>query len=62
MTRRATFTQAELDRALRAAEKLGREVAIVGGVIRILAPGAGPGLPSTDDAEAEADKWFGVGR
>lgn len=60
MPRRATFTQAELDRAIIVAEKRGREVAIIGGIIRIVEPGAFPPLPSPEaDAGNTCDEVFG---
>lgn len=60
MTRRATFTQAELVRAIRGAKQEGREVAIIGGVIRIVEPGAFPPLPSPEaDAGNTCDEVFG---
>lgn len=37
MTKRATFTQAELERADRAAQKLGKLAAVIGGAI-VLVP------------------------
>ena len=37
MTKRVTFTQAELERAIRAADKAGRGVEVIHGVIRIVA-------------------------
>lgn len=56
MTRRATFTRAELDRALAVAEKHGKTVEIVAGRIRLVEPGAASGVSSDS---CDIDKAFG---
>jgi hypothetical protein len=62
MTRRATFTQTELARAIAAAEKAGRNVAIIGGAILIVAKEDMPALPSPgqDEGPNTCDSAFGV--
>lgn len=62
MTRRATFTQAELERAWRVARKVGATVEVTGGAIRLLpeAPGPVHADPSDDDEVAACDRAFGV--
>lgn len=60
MTRRATFTQAELRRATKVAMELDRVVVIVGGEIRIVDPVAVSAVASTEcDEASEIDKAFG---
>jgi|GEM_PF-6774895 len=60
MTRRATFTQAELARAIRAAERLGQRVIIIQGMICIVAQDELAALPSSQaDGENTCDKVFG---
>ena len=53
MARRTTFTQAELERAMKAAKKLDREVVIVAGTIRIVAPAAPAPLLSEHEGDDE---------
>jgi hypothetical protein len=62
MTRRATFTQTELARAIAAAEKAGRNVAIIGGAILIVAKEDMPvlPLPGQDEEPNTCDSAFGV--
>jgi hypothetical protein len=62
MTRRATFTQTELARAIAAADKAGRSVAIIGGAILIVAKEDVPALPLTgqDEETNTCDSAFGV--
>lgn len=56
MTRRVTFTQAEINRAMKAAAPVGYEVRIEGDVMRLL-----PTTPDTakagDPLEAELAEW-----
>lgn len=59
MTRRATFTQAEIERAIRAATKLGKVAVAVPGMIVFADSGSIP-LPSPEPAgEHPCDKAFG---
>lgn len=59
MTRRATFTEAELRRAIKAAEQLGKGVAIRHGAILIVdAPEATP-LPLPESEGNTCDGKFG---
>lgn len=51
MGKRATFTQAELDRALTVARRQDAAVEIVGGVIRILLHGQQPVASPPDESE-----------
>lgn len=60
MTRRATFTQAELERAIRAARKLDAEVEVAHGKIRIVEPASGRDVPSDDEGENPCDAAFGI--
>lgn len=65
MTRRATFTQAELDRAAKVAAARGWGVVVTKAGDIILAPVEALPLPSPDDSAAEVaecDKAFGVSR
>ena len=62
MTARATFTQAELARAIRAAEACGK-VAVLTPAGIVFADPAGVALPSLDESAAEVaecDKAFGA--
>ena len=61
MTQRATFRQADVDRAVKAAEKRGWKVVIQGDTITLLPITPGSILPSADQAEAEWDKALGLG-
>ena len=60
MTRRATFTAAELERALKTARRLdpGAVVEVSRGAIRILPPGAAP-VASPPDPDSEANSCDG---
>ena len=60
MTKRATFTQAELDRAMKVAGRHSARVEISAGVIRILAGDAPEALPSSEGDEQTCDEAFGV--
>lgn len=60
MTRRAPFSQAELDRAARAAAKAGLELRIVGNIMRLLPLDGKTALPSDEDAESAWDKALGL--
>lgn len=64
MTRRATFTAAELERALKTARRLdpGAVVEVSRGAIRILPPGAAPvsSPPDAESEEDECDRHFGL--
>jgi hypothetical protein len=63
VTRRATFTEAELIRAWKAAQKVGAAVEVVGGAIRLLPEGAQSAQDATGDDEVDlCDKAFGVSR
>lgn len=61
MTRRATFSQATMDRAAKAAAKVGYEVRVEGYVIRLLPidPSAVP-TPAADQADSDWDKALGL--
>lgn len=60
MTKRATFTQAELDRALKVADRHGKGVEVIHGVIRIVEGPLKASLVSPEgDDEWEMDKAFG---
>jgi hypothetical protein len=61
VTARAQPRQAAIDRALKAAVKVGYEVRIEGTVIRLLplAPGAGP-TPAAEEADSDWDKHLGL--
>lgn len=63
MTKRATFTQAELERALRAANALGKVVLWTPGGIAFVESDAIPVTSPPDDQkdQAECDRLFGVG-
>lgn len=65
MTKRASFTQAELERAIRAAGKLGK-VAVMTPAGIVFAESDQVPLPSPDQVSAaevaECDKAFGVSR
>ena len=58
MSRRAAFRQSDLDRATKAAAKVGYEVAVDTdtGIIRILPTGAKPAPPSAP-LDAELAEW-----
>lgn len=63
MGKRATFTQAELDRAITVARKLDPSavVEITMGAIRILPPGALPvASPADESGEDEWDRALGL--
>lgn len=64
MTRRATFTAAELGRALKTASRLdpGAVVEVSHGAIRILPPGAAPvsSPPESESEEDKCDRHFGL--
>jgi hypothetical protein len=66
MTKRATFTQAELERAIRAAEKLGKVAAVTCEGLIVFVESGSIALPSADQVSAaevaECDKAFGVSR
>lgn len=55
MTRRATFTQAELTRAIRAAEAAGKVAHWTPEGIAFVDPGM---IAQTPPAESEVDKWI----
>lgn len=61
MTRRATFTEAELRRAIKVADMMGKRVKLVQGEIVIVDESDPPGVPSAlDDAEENGcDEVFG---
>lgn len=61
MTQRASFRQADLDRAVKAAAKRGWKVVIAGDTITLLPDSGGAALPSADQAEAEWDRALGLG-
>lgn len=64
MTKRATFTEAELARALKIARRLDplAVVEVSRGAIRILPPGAAPvaSPPDAESEEDECDRHFGL--
>ena len=62
MTKRATFTEAELLRAWKVARRVGAVVEVSRGAIRLLPEGAAPvhADPSEDDEVAQCDRLFGV--
>lgn len=60
MTQRATFRQADLNRAVKVAEKHGWKVVVEGSVITLLPNTGVTPLPSADQAEAEWDKALGL--
>jgi hypothetical protein len=62
MTKRATFTEAELMRAWNVARRVGAVVEVSRGAIRLLPEGADSGHadPSEDDEVAVCDRLFGV--
>lgn len=55
MTARATFTEAELARAIRAADKVGKVALLTRTGIVFVNPGI---IPQTTNQESEADRWF----
>lgn len=55
MTTRATFTEAELARAIRAADKLGKIAVQTPMGIAFVDPGA---VAQTGPAESDVDRWF----
>lgn len=61
MTKRATFTQAELERAWKVARKVGAVVEVSQGAIRLLPDEGRPvhAAPSEDEVAA-CDRAFGV--
>lgn len=59
MTKRATFTQAELERAWKVAQKVGATVEVTRGAIRLLPERATTAQPASDDEVSECDKFFG---
>lgn len=61
MTQRASFRQADLNRACEAAERRGWKVVIQGDTITLLPITPGSDVPSADQAEAEWDKALGLG-
>jgi hypothetical protein len=61
MSRRAPITQAELNRALKAAAKIGYEVRVEGAIIRFLPidPSAVP-IPTASQADSDWDRALGL--
>lgn len=58
MTRRASFRQADLTRAIKAADAAGKRVEVVNGVIRFVALTESAATPSpTDPLDAELAQW-----
>jgi len=58
VTKRATFTQAELERAIRAAEKLGKVAAVTTQGLIVFVESGSIALPSADQAEPDPyDAW-----
>lgn len=58
MTRRATFTQAELERAIRAADKIGKVAAVTTQGLIVFVESKEITLASVDQAEPPAyDAW-----
>lgn len=55
MTRRATFTEAELRRAIRAAEASGKVAVQTPIGIAFVAPGT---VAQTEPQESDVDRWF----
>lgn len=65
MTKRATFTQAELERAIRAAGKLGKVAGVLPTGMIVFVESGAVSLPSPDTGPAEVaecDRAFGVSR
>lgn len=61
MTRRATFTEAELVRAWKVARKVGAVVSVEGGAIKLLpSTGQNVHVEPPEDEVAACDKAFGV--
>jgi hypothetical protein len=62
LSRRAAFSQADINRAMKAAAKVGYRVEIEGGVIRLLPAHGATALPSPDSDSGEAawDKALGL--
>jgi hypothetical protein len=59
MTRRATFTQAELTRAIRAASAAGKVALQTAGGIAFVDPGFVPQTAAKEpDTESAVEKWF----
>jgi hypothetical protein len=61
VSRRAAFREADLNRAVKVAEKHGWKVVIEGDRITLLPSTPGAALPSADQAEAEWDRALGLG-
>lgn len=62
MTRRATFTQAEIERAIRAAEKLGKVAVRIPSGFAFVDPETIPHAPTADDSGGNTcDAIFGTG-
>ena len=59
MTRRATFTQAELTRAMRAADALGKVALLTRHGIAFLPADTAPKLDADQDGENTCDAVFG---
>lgn len=59
MTKRATFTQAELERAWKVAQKVGAVVEVRRGSILLLPEGSTAAQPVADDEVSACDKMFG---
>lgn len=55
MTARATFTEAEIARAIRAADKVGKVALITRAGILFVDPGI---IPQTATEESDVDRWF----
>jgi len=60
VSKRASFTEAELLRAWKVARRVGAGVEVVGGKIRLLPEGADTAHADPDDEVAVCDKLFGV--
>jgi hypothetical protein len=60
MTKRATFTEAELLRAWKVARRVGAVVEVSRGTIKLLPEGAAPVHADPDDEVAACDRLFGV--
>lgn len=60
MSRPALIPQAEINRAVKAAAKVGYQVVIEGGLIRLLPMDGNAPLPSAEQAEDAWDKALGT--
>jgi hypothetical protein len=60
MSKRAVIRQADLNRALKAAAKLGYEVRVEGAVIRLLPASPQPAQAPADQADTDWDKALGL--